>query len=281
MAGFHAGFNPTRVVHELVERLAALASGAEAGGAEASGADAGAVGLLFATAYAEDLQVCALLQRLLTERGVRALLLPATAPRLRAGVLVARSEPLRVLYRYLPSEYMVGQDNLDDILSAVRSGAVRCMTSFAHVYSQSKLAFARAWARSRSLDPALRASLASVIPPSFEAAEVGRRALLAERAHWVIKRAYGRVGDQVFVGSLLDDGSWRALVDEVLSLVAKGESWVAQRFVEQRPIPTPWGLRYVTLGAYVIDGRFAGYFARVTPASHVSHDAMCAPVFVE
>jgi len=29
----------------------------------------------------------------------------------------------------------------------------------------------------------------------------------------------------------------------------------------------------------VLDGRFAGYFARVTPQSHVSHDALCVPVF--
>ena len=44
---------------------------------------------------------------------------------------------------------------------------------------------------------------------------------------------------------------------------------------------TPWGDRYVTLGAYVLDGRFAGYFARVTPESHVSHDALCVPVFAK
>jgi hypothetical protein len=50
--------------------------------------------------------------------------------------------------------------------------------------------------------------------------------------------------------------------------------------VRQRPVPTPAGDRFVTLGAYVLDGRFAGYFARVTPQSHVSHDALCVPVFV-
>jgi glutathionylspermidine synthase len=267
-AGFRTGRNPTRAAEGLVERLASLAQG-------------GGVGLVYATAYAEDLQVCALLQRLLALRGVPALLISATALRLRGGVLTVRSEPIRVLYRYLPTEYMEGQRNLEDIVKAVRSGAVRSVSSFAHVYSQSKLAFARAWAHAPSLDPATRDRLASIVPESFDVVQMAPRRLLVERADWVLKRAYGRVGDQVFVGALSDEGHWRAIVDEVCALSAAGESWVAQRFVPQRAVPTPWGPRYVTLGAYVSDGSFAGYFARVTPKSHVSHDAMCAPVFVE
>lgn len=267
-AGFHTGANPTRAIESLVARLAGLAQ-------------QGTVGLVYATAYAEDLQVCALLQRLLAARGVRALLVPATAPRLRNGLLVAGSEPLRALYRFLPTEYMEGQDNLGDIERAVRSGAVRTVTSFAHVYMQSKLAFARAWSLISSLDHAERTTIEAHVPSTFEVTHVPRASLLADRERWVLKRAYGRVGDQVFVGALGEDAAWRAVVGEVLSLAAAGESWVAQRFVPQRPITTPWGPRYVTLGAYVMDGHFSGYFARVTPSSHVSHDAMCAPVFVE
>jgi hypothetical protein len=105
--------------------------------------------------------------------------------------------------------------------------------------------------------------------------------LVGDREGWVLKRAFGRVGDQVYVGSLVGSAEWAPLVDEVLALAGGGESWIAQRFVRQRTIPTPWGDRYVTLGAYVMDGRFVGYFARITPQSHVSHDAMCVPVFAE
>jgi hypothetical protein len=105
--------------------------------------------------------------------------------------------------------------------------------------------------------------------------------LLADRLGWVLKRAFGRVGDEVFVGALSDDADWRILVDDVGKRRAGGERWIAQRFVRQQPIPTPWGPRLVTLGAYVLDGRFAGYFARLTSVSHVSHDALVVPVFAE
>ena len=57
------------------------------------------------------------------------------------------------------------------------------------------------------------------------------------------------------------------------------ECWVVQRFVPQQSIATPFGARLVTLGVYVLDGRFSGYFARLSPFSHVSHEALCVPVF--
>jgi glutathionylspermidine synthase len=267
-AGFMAASDPTHVVEALVERLVGLARGA-------------AVGLVHATAYAEDLQICALLQRLLEARGVRALLMPPTAPRLRGGKLVARGETLGALYRYFPAEYMEGQHNLGDIVTALHAGSVRSITSFAHIYAQSKLAFARAWATRASLDARARDALDAYVPSSIDVADLPRASLVAERDGWVLKRAYGRVGDQVYVGALFAADGWEPLVDEVRALRASGESWIAQRFVRQRPIPTPWGDRFVTLGAYVMDGRFAGYFARITPTSHVSHDALCVPVFVE
>jgi uncharacterized circularly permuted ATP-grasp superfamily protein len=105
-------------------------------------------------------------------------------------------------------------------------------------------------------------------------------ALTADRGGWVLKRALGRVGDEVIVGALCEDEEWAAAVDGVAALRAAGERWIAQRFVGQRRVPTPFGPRLVTLGAYVLDGSFVGYFARLTSESHVSHDALCVPVFV-
>jgi uncharacterized circularly permuted ATP-grasp superfamily protein len=118
-------------------------------------------------------------------------------------------------------------------------------------------------------------------PPSFDLAAISRDHLVADQLDWVIKRAYGRVGDEVFVGSVLPPDDWSAAVDTASAMRAEGDSWVAQRFVPQQPVPTPWGDRFVTLGAYVLEGQFAGYFARITPHSHVSHDALCVPVLTE
>jgi hypothetical protein len=158
---------------------------------------------------------------------------------------------------------------------------VRTMTSFAHVFTQSKLAFARCWQKldPASLDADDRAVARRHVAESYDVEDVARADLIARPDAWVVKRAMGRVGEEVFVGEILREDGWPQIVETVLALAARGERWVAQRFVRQRPIATPWGNRLVTLGAYVLDGRFAGYFARVTPHSHVSHDALCVPVF--
>jgi glutathionylspermidine synthase len=255
-AGFLAGHDPTHLVARLVARLRAMAEG-------------GPVGILHATGYSEDLQVCALVARELQRAGTRAILAPPTAPRLRGGNLCIHGETVRALYRYFPTEWMSGQRNVPDIARAVAFGRVRTLTSFAHVYTQSKLAFARAW----------QAGARTFLPETHDVLDVPRDILVRDRSAWVVKRAMGRVGDEVFVGDLFGGDDWPAAVDGARALAAKGEAWIAQRFVRQRPIPTPWGDRLVTLGAYVLDGRFAGYFARITPFSHVSHDALCVPVF--
>jgi glutathionylspermidine synthase len=265
-AGFMAGANPTNVVEALAARLEQLAQGE-------------AVALLYATAYAEDLQVCALIKQALEARGVTALLCAPTAPRARRGKVLVGRTPVRVLYRYFPTEWMDGQRNLGGLIDALAAGRVSSLTAFSHVYTQSKLAFARAWHHRDSLDADDRATVDAHLPYSVDLAAIDRRAIVEERASWVVKRAMGRVGDQVFVGDTYAQDDWTPTVDAIRALRTSGQAWLAQRFVKQRPVPTPWGNRYVTLGAYVLDGRFAGYFARITPKSHVSHDALCVPVF--
>jgi glutathionylspermidine synthase len=277
-AGFAGGRNPTTMVEELALCLAARARD--------SNGRQGAVGIIFSTAWSEDLQICALLRRALTRLGVPVVFAPPTAPRLGDECLTLDGVPVRALYRYFPTEYMEGQNNVVDLASAVARRLVRTVPSFADMYLQSKLAFARAWALRDGLDPAHRSTIETHLPLTFDVAEIDREELLAHRDDWVLKRALGRVGDQVFVGPMTPETYWRGLIEEIHALDAPGmpdgtrEAWVAQRFVRQRPIPTPWGDRLVTLGAYLLEGRFVGYFARVTPKSHVSHEALCVPVFI-
>jgi glutathionylspermidine synthase len=276
-AGYLYGSNPTHVVERLVQRMIDLARYEDQDGNEKQGA----VALIFATAYAEDLQVCALLQRALIARGVDAVLAPPTAPKLRNGELWVQGRPVRVLYRYFPAEYMEGQRNLGDIERAIRFGTVRTISSFEHIFTQSKLGFARAWARRGDVSERARAAIDAYLPASFDVRDVQLSELESDRTGWVVKRALGRVGDEVFVGPLVSTAEWSPLLRDIRKRADSGETWIAQRFIRQRTVPSPWGPRYATLGAYVLDGQFAGYFTRVTPETHVSHDAMCVPVFVD
>jgi glutathionylspermidine synthase len=270
-AGLRGADVPGNPLSALVDRLCSQSAELESG----------TIGLVHATAHAEDLQIAALLRRELRVRGHDAMLIPPTALREEGARLCARSRPLSTLYRYYPTEHMQGLRNVGELVRCLERGAVRSLTSFAWYPAQSKFAYARAWAQRAVLHPSLTRAVESALPFTLDVAALPVHRLLAERREWVLKRALGRVGDQVVVGELTDEALWANVVDDVLAFRAHGERWIAQRCVPQRALETPWGPRLVTLGAYLCDGRFSGYFARLSARSHVSHDALCVPVFVE
>ena len=267
LAGAKGGKSPNCVVERLVDRLFALSGG--------RGSPRGVVALVFATAWAEDLQVCALLERLLTEKGARAVRAPPTALVAGAdGGLTYRGERVAVLYRFYPTEYMEEQEGLEDIARAVEAGRVVTLSSFSHMYAQSKLSMARAVA-------AEPLAAGRVFPETHAFSDVPVSELERDREDWVVKRALSRVGEHVLIGATADAATWRAALAEITERErADDEVWIAQRLVRQRPVHTPWGPRWLTLGAYLFDGEFVGYFARLSADLLASHDAVVLPVLV-
>ncbi len=270
-AGYKGAADVTTVVDALAERLVAASGG--------KGSPRGIVALVFATAYAEDLQICALVERAVVRRGGVAVRTPPTALVIDGGRVHLRGRAVAVLYRFFPTEHFADLPVSTGLPEVLASGALTNVSSFAVMYAQSKVAFARVHAAIHSMPPALAAEARERIPETFSPLAVAD--LAEEREGWVLKRALGRVGDEVFVGTLETQEEWGRLVVGVRAACNGGEPWIAQRFVRQRTVPTPWGPRYLTLGAYVLDGRFVGYFARFTLVSHTSHDALVLPVVVE
>lgn len=267
LAGFRDGRDPTTVAHRLADRLVAASGG--------RGSPRGAIGFVCATAYAEDLQVCALLERLVRERGGRAMRVPATGPKTSAdGVSVSyRGERLAVLYRFYPLEYMAGQANVAALALATERGELTCISSFGAIHAQSKLAMARGF----DAEPE---AARGAFPETFAFRSLDASTLARERAEWVLKRDLSRVGDHVIVGALETDEVFRATLEGIAEAEAEGEVWIAQRYVPPGQVVTPWGPRCLTLGVYLLDGVFVGYLARLSAVSHCSHDALVVPVFV-
>lgn len=265
LAGFREGRDPTAIAHRLADRLVELSGG--------RGSPRGAIGLVCATAYAEDLQVCAIVERLVRERGGRALRVPSTGPKESGDGVAYRGDRLAVLYRFYPLEYMVEQANVPALARAASRGELACVSTFAAIHAQSKLSMARAW--HAEPDHARGA-----FPETFAFRDVDGSMLSRSREAWVVKRDLSRVGDHVIVGALETDESFRKVLDGIAEAESDGEVWIAQRFVPPGHVPTPWGPRCLTLGVYLLDGVFVGYLARLTTASHCSHDALVVPVFV-
>jgi glutathionylspermidine synthase len=269
-AGYkYALHEPHDVVRALAEALVAASGG--------PGSPRGKVALVFATAYAEDLQVCALVERAVVAAGGRAVRAAPTALSVRGDTCFVGEDEVSVLYRFFPSEHFAEGPEALDVARLVAQGRLSAMSSFSCMFEHSKLLFERGFSLLSHWSPSTTDTLRARFPETRSPLEAP---LLDHRAEWVLKKALGRVGDEVFVGALETDDEWRKLVDGASRAVLAGEPWIAQRFVKQRTVPTPWGPRYLTLGAYVLDGTFRGYFARLTEIPHTSHDALVVPVVV-
>jgi glutathionylspermidine synthase len=227
----------------------------------------GTVALLYATAFSEDLQHMLILQRWLREAGHHTLLgSPAHLERgwRRPRVL---GTPIDAVFRFYPGEWMPRLPNLQVWQQLARR--LPMMNPLYRLVRQSKAMFAL-WAEDRYLDDADRELLARHCPRTEPFAAASADRLREERERWVLKRAFGRMGDSVVIGALCEEREWHAALAEALR--APGEYCVQERFVV-RPVDFAVGRLYPAVGVYLVNGRFAGYYSRASARPLTTHQA--------
>jgi glutathionylspermidine synthase len=236
------------------------------------------VALLYATAFSEDLQHMLILDRWLRDAGHRTVLgspahlAPGWGGWGRPRVL---GTAVDAACRFYPAEWMPRLPNLD---AWRRLGPRLPMMNPAHrLVRQSKLMFA-VWSEMAGQHSEDRELLARHCPPTrlFDPASVGE--LRAERERWVLKRAFGRMGDAVVIGALSAESVWEAALNEAAR--APGDFCVQERFVV-RPLHFEAGSLYPAIGAFLVNGRFAGYYSRVAPEPLITHEAYHVPTLVQ
>jgi glutathionylspermidine synthase len=244
------------------------------------------VAMLYATGFSEDLQHMLILERWLAEAGHRTLLgSPAHlkagwTARLRPGGLrrgKARilGTPVDAAFRFYPAEWLPRLPNLDAWL---RHGPRLPMMNPVHrLVRQSKLMFGL-WDEPADLSAGDRALLDAHCPLTrpFTAADVAM--LVDERERWVLKRAFGRMGDSVVIGALVPEAVWAASLAEAVR--APAEFCIQERF-DVRPLSFEAGVFYPAVGAFLVNGRFAGYYSRVAPQPLITHEAFHVATLVE
>lgn len=215
--------------------------------------EAQTVGLVYATAYAEDLQVVRLVADLLEMEGRTCVL--ASPAHLEPGARLA-GERVDAIFRFFPGEWFPQLPNLDAWRDAVASG-LPIANPFATLWTQSKLAFAfldhPAIPRTRALD-----------------AETAREAQ-QDKDRFVLKPAFGRMGEAVVLGAEETDASWRKAI--AAALRRRMPTALQERFEPLRVETARGASATACVGAYVVDGRFAGCYSRISERRVVRFDA--------
>jgi hypothetical protein len=84
--------------------------------------------------------------------------------------------------------------------------------------------------------------------------------------------------DELVVGSLETEADWARAVKQA---AGGAERWVAQRRFDVQPLEVDGDTWYPTVGAYAVNGRFAGYYSRVARRPFITHEAFHVATVVE
>jgi glutathionylspermidine synthase len=229
----------------------------------------GVIALVHATAYTDDRQVMVFIARALEREGLTTVLAAPDALSWRDGAPVLISDayagPVDHLVRFFPVEWMPNLDAstgwrnyLDSDAPASNPGrAVLCQTK----------RFPLVW---RELDTKLP-TWERLLPES----RCPRTVDWLDDAGWVLKPAFGRVGDGVGLRECIGLKEWAAIVKGARRYP---DEWVVQR--RFNALPTASGL-FPCFGVYTVDGEAIGVYGRAAPRRLVDHRAMDIAVLVE
>jgi glutathionylspermidine synthase len=271
------GFGEAAVLPRLA---ASLLDGVEPAGPDpaAAVADAfaarlperGRVALVHATAYSDDRQVMEFLGNAFRERGFEAL--PMSPDHLRwDGADRAKSTAegaageVHGVFRFFPAEWLPNLSGPWD--DWFRPGPPACNHPAA-ILCQSKRAPA-VWESMGLILPVWESLLMDTVDP--------RHANWLRHADWVLKPAFGRVGEDVAVREVLEPAEWKRIRKDARRHPG---AWVAQRRFESRAADTRDGERHVCVGVYTVECRAAGFYARVSARPRIDQFAQDAPVLV-
>jgi len=95
---------------------------------------------------------------------------------------------------------------------------------------------------------------------------------------WLLKTAYCNTGDTVTIRGLAPQRAWRAAARSARWFPS---DWVAQRRFKTLAVDSPIGPLHPCVGVYVIDGRAAGAYGRLSPTPVIDYAATDVAVLVE
>ena len=239
--------------------------------------DAGPLALLYATGYSEDLQVVEMLRRLLDGAGMPSVLASPSNLELQSGRLHVLGGAVGGLFRFFPADWLLGLPNWKSWGRLGASG-IPVSNPLSAVLTQSKAIHGWLHANTGGHD---RELVQRLLPPTRLLDDSTARDALAEPHRFVLKPTFGRMGEAVVLGRECPPATWRKRVTAA-TRAARTRPFVVQDRFDSVPVETqPGRTATACVGAYVVAGRFAGYYSRLAHGPLVAHDATNVLTVVE
>ena len=101
---------------------------------------------------------------------------------------------------------------------------------------------------------------------------------LRERERLVVKRQFGRMGEEVLMGCRCADDEW---ADWLRWPASEPSEWIVQDRFENVPVESGGEKLHGCFGTYVVEGRFAGFYTRLAADGFITYDALVGAVAAE
>lgn len=95
---------------------------------------------------------------------------------------------------------------------------------------------------------------------------------------WVLKGSYSNTGDQVYICGTLSRDEQQRIRREALR---SPQRWVAQRRFETTPMESSRGQLFPCIGVFVVNGRAAGAYVRLSTGPVINGSALEAPLLID
>lgn len=113
----------------------------------------------------------------------------------------------------------------------------------------------------------------SLLPETFEVKEV------KPQDEYIYKPVYGRVGERISIKEACKGDEYLRILADVKK---HPKHYLMQKKFKSQPIKCDDGLEYhICLGSYTVEGKHAGYYARMSPYPRIDSYAADIPVLIE
>lgn len=237
------------------------------------------IALLFATGYADDLQHMLLVRRWLEAEGHTTELASPTHLRCRWRGPRVFDRRCHAAFRFYPGEWYRWLPNRRHWQRALTQ--LPMMNPLRRLIRQSKRLYAL-WNDPSLLSREDISFLTAHTPRTFPFEQLAgipdNGETSTDRSRWVLKHAFGRMGDAVVLGNLAGDKEW----GETLAAARRApREWVLQERFQVAAMGNNGTTLYPSLGVYLVNRSFAGYYSRAAVRPFINHEAYHVATTVE
>lgn len=233
----------------------------------------GTIMLVHCTSYSDDRQVMQFLGDKLKSMGFNIIYAAADHVRFKnneaISILDGNEGKVDAIFRFTPLEWLI------EIKPKRWQGYFNTMTlSCNHpiaIFAQTKR-FPLVWDSLEKLG-AKFSTWKELLPETLEVKDI------KNKEGYIFKPACGRVGEKISIKEACNKDEYKKIITDVKK---HPKQYLAQKRFNSKPLITEEGESFhVCLGSYSVDGKHAGYYARISKTPRIDSNAADIPVLIE